>query len=50
MEKEAKSTWSAINGWFSTHPPTFRRILLLHEIETEMESGKYTGERVYAHV
>ncbi len=50
MEKEAKSTWSAINSWFSTHPPTFRRILLLHEIETEMESGKYTGERVYAHV
>ena len=50
MEKEAKSTWSKINTWFSTHPPTFRRILLLHEIEGEMESGRYTSDRVYAHV
>jgi len=50
MEKEAKSTWSKINTWFSTHPPTFRRILLLSEIEKEMESGNYTSDRVYAHV
>jgi len=50
MEKEAKSTWSKINTWFSTHPPTFRRILLLHEIEAEMESGRYTSDRLYAHV
>lgn len=50
MEKEAKSTWSTINMWFSTHPPTFRRILLLREIEKEMESGRYTSDNVYAHV
>jgi heat shock protein HtpX len=50
MEKEAKSAWSKINTWFSTHPPTFRRILLLHEIEGEMESGSYTSDRVYTHV
>ena len=50
MEKEAKSTWSTINMWFSTHPPTFRRILLLREIEKEMESGRYTSDSVYAHV
>lgn len=50
MEKEAKSTWATINTWFVTHPPTFRRILLLREIEGEMETGKYTNERVYAHV
>jgi heat shock protein HtpX len=50
MEKEAKSTWSKINSWFSTHPPTFRRILLLREIEGEMESGRYTSDRVYTHV
>ena len=50
MEKEAKSTWTRINTWFATHPPTFRRILLLQEIESEMGSGRYTGERVYAHV
>jgi heat shock protein HtpX len=50
MEKEAKSTWAKINTWFSTHPPTFKRILLLREIEGEMESGRYTNDRVYAHV
>jgi len=50
MEKEAKSAWMKINTWFSTHPPTFRRILLLREIEGEMESGRYTSDRVYAHV
>ena len=50
MEKEAKSTWKTVNSWFSTHPPTFRRIMLLREIEQEMQSGKYTSDRVYAHV
>ena len=50
MEKEAKSTWTKINTWFATHPPTFKRILLLREIEEEMESGRYTSDRVYAHV
>jgi heat shock protein HtpX len=50
MEREAKSTWSKINTWFSTHPPTFRRILLLREIEGEMESGRYTADRIYEHV
>ncbi|MCS7114365.1 MAG: zinc metalloprotease HtpX [Nitrososphaerota archaeon] len=47
MEREAKSTWAKINTWFSTHPPTFRRILLLREIEREMESGRYTADRIY---
>jgi heat shock protein HtpX len=50
MEKEAKSSWARMNSWFSTHPPTFRRILLLREIEQEMQSGKYTTDRIYAHV
>ena len=50
MEKEAKSTWARMNTWFSTHPPTFRRIMLLHEIESEMSSGQYTSDRIYAHV
>jgi heat shock protein HtpX len=50
MEKEAKSTWTKINTLFATHPPTFKRILLLHEIEGEMQSGRYTSDRVYTHV
>jgi len=50
MEKEAKSTWNQLNTLFATHPPTFRRILLLREIENEMNTGRYTSDRVYAHV
>jgi len=50
MEKESKSTWNQLNTLFATHPPTFKRILLLREIENEMDTGKYTQERVYAHV
>ena len=50
MEKESKSTWVQLNSLFATHPPTFKRILLLHEIENEMDTGKYTTERVYVHV
>jgi heat shock protein HtpX len=50
MEKEAKSTWVQMNSLFATHPPTFKRILLLREIENEMNTGMYTSDRVYAHV
>ena len=50
MEKEAKSSWSALNRWFATHPPTYRRILLLREIGNEMESGKYSSQHMYAHI
>jgi heat shock protein HtpX len=50
MEKEAKSTWTTINTWFSTHPPTYKRILLLQEIEKEMTTGRYSSNRIYAHI
>jgi len=50
MAKEAKSTWTIINTWFSTHPPTFKRILLLKEIEKEMETGRFSSQRIYAHI
>ena len=43
MEKEAKSTWQQANSLFSTHPSTFKRILLLREIEQEMDSGNYSS-------
>ncbi len=50
MEKEANSTWAQMNSLFATHPPTFKRILLLREIEQEMDTGKYSSDRMYAHV
>jgi heat shock protein HtpX len=50
MEREAKSRWTTVNTWFATHPPTYQRVLLLREIEREMESGRYTSDRIYAHI
>jgi heat shock protein HtpX len=50
MEKESKSTWAQMNSLFATHPPTFKRILLLREIEQEMDTGKYSSDKVYTHV
>lgn len=50
MEKEAHSTWVQMNSLFATHPPTFKRILLLKEIETEMDTGKYANNKMYTHV
>jgi heat shock protein HtpX len=50
MEKESKSTWVQMNSLFATHPPTFKRILLLKEIEQEMNTGKYSNDQMYSHV
>jgi heat shock protein HtpX len=50
MEKEAKSTWAQANSLFSTHPATFKRILLLREIEQEMNTGNYSNDKMYSHV
>jgi heat shock protein HtpX len=50
MEKESKSTWVQMNSLFATHPPTFKRILLLKEIEKEMSTGRYSNEKMYTHV
>jgi len=50
MEKEAKSTWIKINTSFATHPPTYKRILLLREIDNEMASGKFSSSRIYAKI
>ena len=50
MEKESKSTWAQMNSLFATHPPTFKRILLLREIEQEMNTGKYSNDQMYTHV
>lgn len=50
MEQEADSTWVKLNSVFATHPPTFKRILLLKEIENEMDTGKYSNNQVYTKV
>ena len=48
MEKEASSYWTSVNTAFSTHPPTFKRIMLLRQIEQEMGSGAFSEQRSYA--
>jgi heat shock protein HtpX len=50
MEKDSRSTWVQMNSLFATHPPTFKRILLLREIEQEMNTGKYSNDHMYNHV
>ncbi len=48
MEAEARRTrWIGLNNLFSTHPPTYKRILLLSQIEKEMATGKYSGKNIY---
>jgi len=50
MEREAKSRWTTVNTWFATHPATYQRILLLREMEKEIESGRYSSDRMYVHI
>jgi len=39
IEAERRSHWSRANELFSTHPPTYKRILKLEEIEEEMKQS-----------
>jgi len=49
MEQEAKNTCQGqLIGLNAS--ATFKRILMLREVEKEMQDGKYTSDRVYAHV
>src|SRR5213083_2572781 len=50
MESEAKSNWRKAAQLFMTHPPTYKRILMLREIEQEMNTGTFQEANVYDHV
>lgn len=51
MEEEASnSSWNKFSGLFSTHPPTFKRILSLKEMEKDMEKGRIDNENIYEKV
>ncbi len=50
MEAEAKSSWRKVAGLFATHPPTYKRILLLREIEQDMNTGTFQQSTAYQHL
>src|SRR5438132_8205228 len=50
MEAEAKSNWRKAAQLFMTHPPTYKRILMLREIEQEMNTGTFQESNIYQHV
>jgi len=33
-----------------THPPTYKRILMLREIEQDMNTGNFQQSNIYKHV
>ena len=50
MEVEASSNWRKATELFATHPPVYKRILMLRQIDDEMRSGSYQQQGVYKHV
>ena len=49
IEAERKTSWGRANELFSTHPPTYKRILMLEEIEEEMKQSGLPAD-VYKYV
>ncbi len=49
VEEERRSHWRRANELFSTHPPTYKRILMLEELEEELKRGGLPAN-VYTYV
>ena len=39
LEEERRNPWNRANELFSTHPPTYKRILMLEQMEEEILRG-----------
>jgi len=50
MQQEAKSKWSAVNEMFATHPPTYKRLLLLKQIDQEISSRGLQTSNIYGRI
>jgi len=50
MEHEAQSRWSAANEMFATHPPTYKRLLLLKQIDQEISSRGPQSGNIYGRI
>jgi heat shock protein HtpX len=49
MEQEAKSRWGHLNAAFATHPPTYKRLLMLRQIDQEIQSRGAQTSNIYEH-
>jgi heat shock protein HtpX len=45
-----RSAWEKWGGLFRTHPPTFKRILALKDLEKDMSSGEVRQDNIYEKV
>ena len=50
MEHEAQSKWSSVNAMFATHPPTYKRLLLLKQIDQEISSRGLQTSNIYQRI
>ena len=50
MEQEAQSKWSSVNEMFATHPPTYKRLLLLKQIDQEISSRGPQSDNIYSRI
>lgn len=50
MQQEARSRWTSVNEAFSTHPPTYKRILLLRQIDQEITSRGLRTDNIYSRI
>lgn len=50
MQQEAKSRWGSLNEAFATHPPTYKRILLLRQIDQEIQSQGVQSGNIYSRI
>jgi len=50
MEQEAKSRWGSLNRAFATHPPTYKRLQLLRQIDQDIDSRGAQAANIYARV
>ena len=49
LDDEQRNAWRRANELFSTHPPTYKRILMLEQIEEEIKRGALPAN-VYQYV
>ena len=50
MAQEARSRWSSVNEMFATHPPTYKRLILLKQIDQEISARGVQTNNIYGRI